>query len=403
MRFNYKARTRQGEIQAGAIEASDQEAVVSILQQQNLSVISLEAVSQVPFYARSLKMFQKVKAKELVMFYRQLAILIEANTPLLDSLKAISKQIENPYFKNILFEVGNTVRGGGTLSNALFKHKKVFSGFYINVIKSGEVTGRLSEVLNYLANHAEEDYLLNAKIKGAFSYPIFILSTFLLIGTLMIIYVIPQLTKVLIEFGAKLPFTTKILIGLSNFLRSWIWLVVIVAIGIVVGLKYWLKTLEGRRTWDKIKLNIPILGKLFKKIYLTRFSENLSTLLKGGLPILNALKISGEVVGNKVFSELIEEARKKVKKGGNISSALEKDKKNIPAAAVQMIKVGEETAKLDGILEKLANFYKGEIDRTVSSLTQLIEPILILILGGGVAFLVAAVLMPIYSITSGTF
>ncbi len=403
MKFNYKARTKQGEIQTGTVEAMDRGAAVETLQRHDLSVVSLEATSQVPFYARSLKIFERVKPKELVMFYRQLAILFEANIPLLDSLGAVAKQIKNPYFEEILSEVESDVRGGESLSQALAKHKKVFSDFYINVIKSGEATGKLSKVLKYLADHAEEEYVLNSKIKGAFSYPVFILSAFVLIAILMMVYVIPQLTKIFDQVETELPLLTKILIGTSDFFRSWFWLVGIVIVGAVIGLRYWVKTDPGRLAWDHFKLKIPILGKLFKKIYLTRFAENFSTLLKGGLPILEALEISSKVVGNKVFSNLISRAREEARKGGDISTAFERAEKNIPPSAVQMIKAGEKTASLDNILEKLANFYRGEVDRTVNNLTQLIEPALILILGAGVAFLVAAILMPIYNITSGGF
>jgi len=403
VRFNYQARTKQGEIQSGTVEASDREAAVNLLQNQGFSVISLEAISELPFYAKSLKIFQRVKSKELVMFYRQLAVLVEANIPLLDALKAIAQQVKNPYLKEILLEIEADVRGGDLLSKALMKHKKVFSDFYISVIKSGEVTGKLSEVLTYLADHAEENYLLNQKIKGAFTYPIFILSAFVVIAILMVVYVVPQLTAVLIESGAELPFLTKILIGASDFIRSWFWLLAIIIAGAIFGLRYWLNTNQGRTIWDNLKLKLPVFGKLFKKIYLTRFADNFSTLLRGGLPILEALEISGKVVGNKVFSDLISEARENAKKGGKISEVFEKHPENIPAVVVQMTKVGEQTAKLENILEELANFYRDEVGRTVNNLTQLIEPALILILGAAVAFLVASILMPIYNISSGGF
>ncbi len=403
MRFNYQARTKEGEIQTGVIEAGSREAAVKILQTHDLAVIYLEAESQVPFYARSLKIFQKVKNKELVMFYRQLAILFDASIPPLDALRAIAVQISNPYFKEIIFEVEGDVRGGENLSNALSKHKKVFSSFYINVIKSGEATGKLSEVLNYLADYAENTYKLNQKIKGAFTYPAFILSAFVLIAVLLLVYVVPQLTQILTETGAELPLTTKVLIWTSKIIRKWIWLVALIFGGGVFGFLKYIKTDQGRMYWDKFKLKVPALGKLFKKIYITRFAENFSTLLKGGLPILNALKISGQIIGNKVYSSLIDKAVEEVKRGGNISSVLEKDKKNIPPLVVQMLKVGEETAKVDSILEKLASFYEDEVKRTVDNLTQLIEPALIIVLGAGVAFLVASILMPIYNVTSGGF
>ena len=403
MRFNYQARTKEGEVQTGTVEAGSKESAVKTLQRHDLAVVYLEAVSAIPFYARSFKFFQRVKMKELVIFYRQLSILFETNTPLLDSLEAMAEQTPNPFFKDILFEVETDVRGGESLSKALAKHKKAFSSFYINVIQSGEVTGKLDEVLKYLANHAEREFILNSKVKGAFIYPAFILSAFLVVAVLMMMYVVPQLTVVLLEAGGELPMTTKILIGTSDFLRSWIWLVVIILIGAGVGFSRFLKTVQGRETWDKLRLRLPVVGKVLKKVYLARFSENFSTLLQGGLPILKALKISGQVVGNTVFSHLIEEAAEEVKKGGSISSVFEKDKKTIPSSVVQMLKIGEKTAKLDTILEKLATFYQGEVDRTVNNLTQLIEPALIIILGGGVAFLVASILMPIYNITSGGF
>jgi len=401
MKFNYQARTKEGEIQTGTIEASSYDAAVETLQRHGLAIVYLEAVSEVPFYARSLKIFQKVKTKELVMFYRQLSILFGSNIPLLESIKAVSDQVKNPYFKDILFEVENDIRGGELLSQALAKHPKVFSPFYINVIKAGEATGKLDEVLNYLADHAETEFLLAQKVKGAFSYPIFIISVFIIVGVLMLIFVVPQLTAVLIEAGAELPITTKILIGLSNFLKSWTWLLVLIIGGASYGFSRWLKTEKGRDTWDNFKLTIPILGPVFRKIYLARFAENFSTLLKGGLPILDALKISAQVVGNKVFERIIKKAAEQAKKGGEISEALEEDKKNFPPSVIQMIRVGEKTAKLDEMLERLAGFYQGEIDRTVANLTQLIEPLLIVILGGAVAFLVASILMPIYNITSG--
>lgn len=403
MRFNYQARTKEGEVQTGTVEASSREAAVKTLQRHDLAVIYLEKSSAVPFYARSLKLFQKVKTKELVIFYRQLAILFEANTPLLDSLQAIAEQTRNSYFKDVLFEVETDVRGGESLSKALLKHKKIFPSFYINVIQSGEVTGKLDEVLKYLADHAEKEFILNSKIKGAFSYPAFILSAFFIVAILMLVYVVPKLTIMLIETGRELPLTTRVLIGTSNFFRSWSWLLIVAVVVIIFGFPRYLKTKQGRELWDRLKLKVPILGNLLRKLYLARFSENFSTLLKGGLPILRALEISGQVVGNKVFLHLIEEAAEEVKKGGTISSVFEKDKKNIPPSVVQMLKVGEKSAKLDSILEKLAGFYQGEIDRMVNNLTQLIEPFLIITLGAGVAFLVASILMPIYNVTSGGF
>lgn len=403
MKFNYQARTKAGDIQTGTIEAGTYEAAVKTLQRHDLAVIFLEPISRIPFYARSLKILQRVKAKDLVMLYRQLSILFEANIPPLDALASLSRQVHNPYLKEILFEVETDVRGGESLSSAFSKHKKIFSAFYVNVIRSGEATGRLDEVLKYLADHAEREFILTSKIRGAFVYPGFILSAFLIVAVLMLIYVIPHLTAVLLETGQELPFTTKLLIGTSDFFRSWILLVIIIFIGSGIGFLRLIKTPKGREVWDKFKLKVPLFGKLLQKMYLARFSENFGTLLKGGISILDALQIAAQIVGNVVFNHIIMDAREEVKTGGEISSVFEKDPKNIPPVVVQMVKVGEKTAKLDEMLGRMASFYQGEVDRTVNNLTQLIEPILILLLGGGVAFLVASILMPIYNITSGGF
>lgn len=400
MRFNYQARTKEGEIQTGVVEAGSYEAAVKTLQRHDLAVVFLEPISEVPFYARSLQFLRRIRTKDLVMLYRQLSILFEANIPPLDALASLSRQIRNPRLKDILFEIENDVRAGESISNAMAKHKKTFSSFYVNVIRSGEITGRLDEVLKYLADHAEREFILTSKIRGAFIYPGFILSAFLIVTVVMLIYVIPRLTAVLTETGGGLPLTTRILVGASDFIRSWILVLIPIFIGLGIGFSRFIKTPRGREAWDKFKLKAPLFGKLLQKMYLARFSENFGTLLKGGISILDALQISAQVVGNRVFSRIIIEAKNEVKTGGEISSVFEKEPKNIPPTVVQMIKVGEKTAKLDEMLGRLASFYQGEVDRTVNNLTQLIEPFLIIVLGACVAFLVASILLPIYNITS---
>ena len=234
MKFNYRARTKNGEIQGGTIEAGTRGAAVEILQSHELVVVFLEQISEIPFYARSLKFLQRVKTKELTIFYRELAILFEANVSPLDSLKILGNQTRNPVFKEILFDLEKDIRGGETFSKAMSKHPKVFSNFYVNVVRAGEASGKLHEILGYLADHAEREYNLNHKVMGAFTYPIVILILFTLVGTLMMLYVVPNLTAMLEELGQELPFSTRLLIGTSKFLKSWIWLLVIFVIGIAI-------------------------------------------------------------------------------------------------------------------------------------------------------------------------
>ncbi|GAG00353.1 unnamed protein product, partial [marine sediment metagenome] len=249
--------------------------------------------------------------------------------------------------------------------------------------------------------HAEREYSLTHKIRGAFTYPAVILTLFLVVGVVMMIYIVPQLTLMLEELNQEIPFTTKVLIGTSEFLKSYIWLVVLILVALIVGLWRGIKTEKGRILLDRFKLRIPIFKGIFQKVYLARFSENLRTLLKGGIPILKALDITAIVIGNKIYENIIKQAREKVRKGETISSAFSAYPKEITPMLSQMVGVGEKTAQLDSILEKVAIFYKEEVDRMVANMTQLIEPFMILILGAGVGFLVASILMPIYNIASG--
>jgi len=401
MKFNYQARTKSGEIRTGTVEAGTREAAIETLQRHDLVVIFLEKISEIPFYARSLKFLQRIKAKEITIFYRQLAILFDADVSPLESLRILTEQTRSPVFKELIFELEKDIRGGEPLSQAMAKHPKVFSSFYVSVVKAGEASGKLHHVLRYLADHAEREYNLTHKVRGAFTYPIVILTVFVIVGTLMMVYVVPQLTSMLEELGQEMPFTTKTLIATSNFLRSWFWLVILIAVALIIGLWKFIKTEKGRIIWDTLKLRIPIFKGLFQKIYLARFSENLKTLLKGGIPILEALDITASVVGNKVYEKIINQAREKVRKGQTISSAFSSYPKEITPMVSQMVGVGEKTAQLDSILEKVASFYQEEVDRMVDNMTQLIEPIMILVLGVGVGFLVASILLPIYNIATG--
>jgi type IV pilus assembly protein PilC len=401
VKFNYQARTKEGEIQTGIVEAGTREAAIETLQTHDLVVVFLEPVSEIPLYARTLKFLQRVKSKEITIFYRQLAILFGANVSPLESLRILGEQTRNPFFKDLIFEIEDDVKGGEPISQAMAKHPKVFSSFYVNVVKAGEATGKLHEVLRYLADHAEREYNLNHKIKGAFIYPAAILSLFVVVAVIMMIYVMPQIADMLKELGQKLPLTTRVLIGTSNFMRHWIWLLILIVIGLVILIRRFIKTPNGQVIWDRLKLKIPIIGGLFQKIYLARFAENLKTLLAGGIPILKALDVTAVVVGNKIYEKIIYEARDKVRAGESISSAFAGYPREITPMVSQMIGVAEKTAQLDMILEKIAVFYQEEVDRNVANLTQLIEPVLIVILGAGVGFLISSILIPIYNIASG--
>ncbi len=399
MEFAYIAKTKQGETQSGRVEAANRNAAIEALQNRGLIVLNLKSTAKSPIL--TLKIFQRVKAKELVSFARQLSTLVSAQVPLLTSLQSLAKQEENEYFQEIIFEVADDVEGGTIFSRALGRHPKVFSNFFVNMVHSGEASGNLENSLLYLADYLEKQYYLASRVRGAFAYPAFILGAFVLIAVLMLIFVVPTLAGFLQEAGQELPWTTKLIVGASDFMRVWWWLLLILVAGGASYLYYAVKNLPAARyRWDALKLKLPIFGKrIFQKIYVARIAENLSTLIQGGLSILQALQVTSEVVGNSVFKDIVAEAKEEVRIGNTLSSSLMKHKE-IPVLVSQMVATGEQTGSLDIILKKLAQFYSKEIDSTVDTLSQLIEPVLIVLIGGGVAVLVASILMPIYNIAS---
>lgn len=401
MKFHYLARDQKGETQTGTIEVANYSIALKTLQERGLIVTRLKSTHEISLFSKDIKIFNRVKRKDIFIFFRQLAILVDADVPLVQSLRILGKQAESHLLKEIVDKVATDVDGGMSLSKALEKNPKVFSSFLINLIRSGEVSGQLQETLNYLADHLEKEYYLISKVRGAMTYPAFILAAFIIVGVLVMVMVIPNLTSILLEAEQELPWSTKVVIATSDFVRNsgWIILVFLLIIGAIAA--RWKKTKVGKFYWDVFKLKIPIFGKIFQKVYLARFSDNLSALVKGGVSIIQSLNISGQVVGNAVFRQIVFQARDEVKVGKSISLVLEKHKE-FPPLFCQMIKTGEKTGKLDIILDKLSDFYGKEVDNIVNNLSQIIEPLLIVILGLGVSILVFSVFIPIYNL-AGAF
>ena len=403
MEFNYVARTKQGDLQTGIVEASGRSGAVETLQSRGLVLLDLRSgASGGSIFSMNLKIFQRVKLKEMTTFSRQLATLVSAQVPLLSSLQTLSKQTENEYFRDMILEVANDVEGGAVLSKALSRHPKIFSDFFVNMVRAGEASGGMENSLNYLADYMEKQHDLNNKVRGALMYPAFVISAFLLIAVLMMILVVPKLTGFLKETGQELPWMTQLMMTISAFLTNWWWLFLIFLVGAFFYFSYVLKNSPAaRQQWDTIKIHLPLFGKqVFQKIYVTRIADNLSTLIQGGLSILQALQVTSEVVGNVVYQKIVAEAKEDVRIGNTLSSSFAKHKE-VPTMVTQMIATGEQTGSLDVILKKLGQFYNKEIDTTVATISQLIEPIMILAIGGAVAVLVAAILMPIYNIANG--
>ena len=395
MKLNYQARTKKGEIRSGQVEASSREAAASLLQKHGLYVTFLEEFVP-PLYARRVKFFEKISQKDLVLFSRQLAIMFKSKVPLVESLRVLSLQTDNPDFKEKIMKLSEEVEGGTALSNALANFPEVFSSFYIAMIKSGEVSGKLTEVLNYLADHLEREYHLTAKTKGALLYPSLIVFVVLLVLLLMIFFVVPQLADVLTTEKEALPWITMFVINFSAFVRNWGWVMLIVLVLFTVVFLRYCQTDKGQKFFDRGLVKLPLIGSFLKMVNVARFAENLSTLISGGLPIAQALETVGDIVSNTAYKEVIFKTRDEVRKGVPISSVLSRHPDLFPPVFIQMVLVGEKTGTLDSTLMNIVEFYQKEIDRIIDNVLSVLEPVLILILGLVVAGLMLSILMPLY-------
>jgi len=401
MKFDYLVRDQKGELQSGTIEASTEAAAINALQERQLVIIRLQSQEKTSFLNKELKFLKRVKPKEVFLFFRELSILIDAGVPLVESLRALHSQVRNEYLKEVILEIINDVDGGMAFSKALAKHPKVFSSFAVNLMKAAEVSGRLQESLVYLADHTEREYYLVSNIRRAMIYPAFVLGAFTVVAVLVLVMVIPQLTSILKEANQELPWSTKVVIWSSDLLRNWGWLFFLVLVGgVIFGWRY-TRTEKGKFWLDKLKLKIPIFGKIFQETYLARLSDSLQALLKGGVSVIQSLGISADVVGSVFLKEILLSIRDEVKIGKGISPSLRKYEV-FPPLFSQMVETGEGTGKLDEILERVSKFYSKEVENKVNNLTQLIEPLLIVFLGIGVTILVFSVFMPIYNL-AGAF
>lgn len=403
MQFTYRARTRLGKIQTGIVEAGTRQIALEILQKNNLIIIELEEFKKNIFSLKDLrKLYKKVKPRELVIFSRSFSALFEAGIPIADALKTLAEEMTNKHFEAIILNITDGIEGGHKISDEFSKYPEIFSNFYVNMIRSGEISGNLDKVLIYLADYEEKNYKLKSSIKSAMTYPIFVISIFIIIGIIMLTFVIPRLAQILTQIGDtdNLPMITKILISTSELTFTSILVIIITLLGGIVYLIYFLKTKKGKEYWHSLQLKIPFFGKLFKNIYQARFAGNLSTLIQGGVPIVEALDITSKVIDNIVYEKAINDISQKVRAGSNIESVIENHKEFSPLM-IEMIAVGEKSGKLSQMLKKVASFFTNEADVMVGQISSYLEPIMIVILGIGTALLVSAVIIPIYSVVSG--
>ncbi len=397
--FKYKVkRNSNGRTKSGLLVGMNETEAANRLRKLDFSLISIIDASD-SLETKLNLLINPIKVKDIVIFSRQFAVMISANMPVVESLIILIDQTNNISLKNLIAEIAFDVDSGALLSDAFAQHPKIFSEFFVNIIKSGETSGKLDEVLEYLADEMEKSYDMASKIKGAMIYPAFILVGLTGVGVVLMVYVIPNLTSVMVESGMKLPLSTRIVIAVSNFMQDYLILIALVVTGLVMALRYYFKTTIGRYQLDTFKLKMPIFGKLFKYIYLMRFTRSLATLLRGGVSITRSLEITANVVGNVIYRDLILETLESINDGNPFSTVMEASP-DVPKMVPQMISIGERTGRMDTVLDKITDFYTRESNAMLANLSTLMEPLIMVLMGLGVGVVVAAVLMPMYNMAS---
>ncbi len=385
-----------GEKKKGEIEATDQLSAKRILLKQRINPKKIKPKPKDLF--ENISFLQpKVTTKDIVIFTRQLSTMVDSGLPLIQGLDALAKQQENKTFKKILEEIKADVEGGSSFADALKKHPKLFDKLYCNMVQAGEMGGILDDVLSRLAAYMEKAQRLKRKVKSALTYPVIVLSIAALVVAIILIFVIPVFQKMFADFGKALPWPTQVVIMLSNVLKSYFLVIIAVIAGIIFAIKKYYNTERGKRQIDRLLLNLPVVGPLLKKIAVAKFTRTLGTLIHSGVPILDALSVAAGTAGNKIVEEAILKVRASIGEGKTIAQPLQ-ESGIFPAMVVQMISVGESTGALDDMLNKIAEFYDEEVDVAVEALTSMIEPFMIVFLGGTIGSIIIAMYLPIFKI-----
>ncbi|MEX0931628.1 MAG: type II secretion system F family protein [Candidatus Paceibacterota bacterium] len=399
MLFIYEAIGKDGNKKSGTIDAVNVDVAINALQRRGLVISSIKSEEEKgSIFEMKITWFERVSNKEVVMLSRQLATLFEAQVSALKIFRMIGGESPNPLLKKTLEEVSNDLQGGSTISNALSKHPKVFSTFYVNMVKSGEESGKLDQVFGYLADYLDRNYALVSKAKNALVYPAFVIFVFIVVMLFMFTTIIPNITAVLTQSGVELPIYTKVIIMISDFLIGYGYLLAIAVVVAGIFFYRYAKTPEGASELGKLRLSIPYLGDLYSKLYLSRLSDNMATMLGSGIPMVKVIEITGNVIDNTVFRNILVDSAEAIKSGSSVAEAFSRHEE-IPSILVQMTAVGEETGQLGKILSTLAKFYAREVENAVDTLVSMIEPIMIIVLGIGVLILILSVIVPMYSLT----
>lgn len=397
--FAYKAKSAAGAVTEGVLEAAEQKVAVDRLRAQKLTILEInEAGGGLGEMFGKLNPFKpKVKSYDLVLFSRQLSTLVSAGVPIVQGLTILENQMENPAFKSVLGRVRTDIESGLSISDALHKHPKAFPELYTSMVKAGELGGILDTILERLSSYLEGSEALKSKVKGAMVYPVVVLFVAGCITIFLLSFVVPRIGAIFESFDAELPFITQMLLGASKFVKSNLLYIAVSPIAGFYGFKKLYATSAGQRKVDEIMLKLPVFGILLKKMAVSKFTRTLGTLIKSGVPIMQGLETVAATAGNVIVAKAVFDARDSVREGGRLADPLKKSG-IFPPMVTQMISVGEETGSLDIMLTKIADFYDGEVDSAVKALTSMIEPMVMVVMGVVIGFIVIAMFLPMMSL-----
>lgn len=401
MLFNYEAITNTGEKKIGSVDAISKDLAIAAIQRRGY-IVSLikedtpkKGILNPSFLGR-----KSIPMKDIVIMSRQMSTLFESQVAALKAFNLLAENTENKVLSKILNEVAEDIKGGVYISVALSKHEEAFSEFYVNMVKAGEESGKLTQTFSYLADYLDRQYQLTSKTKNALIYPGFVIGVFVIVMTMMFTFIIPKLTVIIEESGMEIPFFTKIIMAVSDLFVNYGIFLLIGAIIFLFFIIRFHRTPAGKMYFDRLKITIPIFRNIYSKLYLSRISDNMDTMLSSSIPIVRSIELTSVVVGNRVFEDVLKDIAESVKSGSSLSDAFLKHKE-IPSIMSGMIKVGEETGAIGNILKTLGHFYSREVNEAVDTMVSLIEPIMIIFLGLGVGILLSSILMPIYNIAGG--
>jgi type IV pilus assembly protein PilC len=400
MKFKYQAKTKEGEMQVGYVEAGNRDAAANILAGHELYILSLEPAEKKSFLEGLTSYFGRVKRKDMVIFTRQLATLLEARLPLNTALKTLEAQTKQPVLKEAVRRISDDINAGISFSQAMERQGAVFPRFYVEMVRAAEITGNLNEISGFLADYAEKEGELASKATSAMVYPGVVVGLFIVVAAILIFYVFPQLQPIFEGSNVQLPIYTQILLSTGNFLVKW-WAAVLIVLACIGAVIFnYAHTPEGKALIDDSKIKLPILRNVFLPVTLARFSNAAALLVHGGIPIAQALEIIGHMVGNVLYRDIMHEVSEGVRRGELLSQSVEKYPEYFPPLVSQMIAVGETTGKIEQIFSRLAAFYGREADAVMNNLVDLIQPIMMIVIGALVGLLFASILIPLYSLTS---